>query len=68
MAIKRYTQRELEKMKDLTDYERLKNMSEEEIIENAKSDPDVQILSEEELKKFKKVTRPRGSVNEKNKN
>ena len=67
MAIKKFTKEELEKMKDLTDYERLKKMTEEEIEDAAKSDPDVPHLSEEELKKFKKVKRNRSSVSEKDK-
>jgi ASC-1-like (ASCH) protein len=66
MAFKKYTQDELKKINDLTDYERVKNMPEEEIIENAKSDTDVPLLSEEELKKFKKITRPRGALHESN--
>lgn len=36
-----------------TDYERLKNMTEKDIEENAKSDPP--LLNDEDLKKFKKV-------------
>lgn len=67
MTIKKFTKEELEKMKDLTDYERLQTMTEEEIEEAAKSDPDVPHLSEEELKKFKKVKRNRSSVSEKDK-
>jgi len=39
-----------------TDYERLKKMTEEEIEENAKADPDAPLLTDEDLKKFKKVT------------
>ncbi|AQP98603.1 hypothetical protein B0W48_01590 [Pseudoalteromonas aliena] len=38
-----------------TDYERLKKMTEGEIEENAKDDPDAPLLTDEELKKFKKV-------------
>ncbi len=38
-----------------TDYERLKNMTEAEVVENAKSDPDAPLLSEEELGKSKRV-------------
>jgi hypothetical protein len=41
--------------KGKTDYDRLKNMTENEIEENAKSDPDAPLLSDEELKKFKRV-------------
>lgn len=40
-----------------TDYERLENMTEEEIEENAKDDPDAPLLTEEELKRFKKIKR-----------
>ena len=38
-----------------TDYERLKKMTEGEIEKNAKDDPDAPLLTDEELKKFKKV-------------
>lgn len=38
-----------------TDYERLKRMTEQEIDDNAKSDEDAPLLSEEDLKKFKRV-------------
>lgn len=38
-----------------TDYERLKKMSEAEIEENAKNDPDLPLQSEEDLKRFKRV-------------
>lgn len=38
-----------------TDYERLKKMSEKEIEENAASDPDAPPVSDEDLKKFKRV-------------
>lgn len=38
-----------------TDYERLKKMTEEEVEENAKNDPDAPLLTDEELKKFRKV-------------
>ena len=38
-----------------TEYERLKKMTEGEIEENAKDDPDAPLLTDEELKKFKKV-------------
>ena len=55
MAIKRYTKEQIEAMEDQTDYERLKNMTEEEIEENAKSDPDAQPPTEEQMKKFRKV-------------
>lgn len=38
-----------------TDYKRLENMTEEEIEENAKNDPDAPLLSDEDLKKFTRV-------------
>ncbi|MFT3929343.1 MAG: hypothetical protein QM709_03495 [Spongiibacteraceae bacterium] len=38
-----------------TDYERLKRLTEKEIEDNAKSDDDAPLLSEDELKKFKRV-------------
>jgi hypothetical protein len=38
-----------------TDYERLKNMTEEEIEKNAQNDPDAPLQSEEDLKRFKRV-------------
>lgn len=38
-----------------TDYERLKNMTEQEIEENAKNDPDNPLQTDEDLKKFKRV-------------
>ncbi|MET1253503.1 hypothetical protein [Aliikangiella maris] len=54
MTIKKYTQEELENLEDRSDIERLRNMTEEEIEEGAKSDPDNPPLTEEELKKFKR--------------
>jgi hypothetical protein len=38
-----------------TDYERLKHMTEKEIEDNARSDDDAPLLSEDELKKFKRI-------------
>lgn len=55
MTDKSYTLEELQKLKSRTDYERLKNMTDEEIEQAAKDDPDSALPSEEELKKFKKV-------------
>jgi len=65
MAIKKYTKEEIEKMKDLTDYERVNEMSEEEIRENAESDPDAPLQSEEDLKRFKPARRHRGDGDDK---
>ncbi len=59
MPKKPHTKEEIEKMKDLTDYERVRNMTEEEIEKNAESDPDVPLQSEEDLKRFKRVKLPR---------
>ncbi len=55
MAIKKYTEKELKKLKDETDYEYLENMSEEEIENNSKTDKDSLTPTDEELKKFKKA-------------
>lgn len=38
-----------------TDYERLKRMTEKEIEDNARSDEDAPLLTEEDLKKFKRI-------------
>ena len=54
MAIKRYTPEEIEKLKDNSDIERLKKMTDEDINEAAKSDPDSALPTDEELKKFKR--------------
>ena len=55
MTIKKYTKKEIEKMEDKTDYERIKNMSDEEIEKNAQEDPDALPPTDEQMKKFKKV-------------
>ncbi len=52
-------------MKDHTDYERVNNMTEEEIKKNAESDPDAPLQSEEDLEKFKRVKHPRGNDHDK---
>lgn len=57
MGIKKYTKEEIEQMEDQTDYERLKKMTEEEIRENAESDPDVPLQSESDLENFKPARR-----------
>lgn len=54
MAIVRHTKEELKKIKGKTDAERLKNITEEELEEAAKSDPDSAWPTDEELKKFKR--------------
>ena len=41
--------------KGKTDYTRLKNMTEAEIEENAKNDPDAPLVADEDMEKFKHV-------------
>ncbi len=60
MTTRKYTKEEIEQMEDLTDYERVNSMSEEEIKKNAESDPDAPLQSEEDLKKFRRVKKTRG--------
>ena len=55
MTDKSYTLEEIKKMKSKTDYERLKNMTNEEIEQAAKDDPDSALPTAEKLKKFKRV-------------
>ncbi len=55
MSIKKYTEEELKKIKDRTDYDRINNMTEEEIEESSHSDEDALSPTDEQLKKFKKV-------------
>jgi len=54
MRIEKHTRDELEKLKDRSDIERLKNMTDEEIEEAARSDPDNPPLTDEQLKTFKR--------------
>ena len=46
-------------MRDRTDWKRLRSMTEEDIIKGAESDPDAPLLTDEELKKFKRVHPPK---------
>jgi len=55
----RYTAEEFKHLDGGSDLKRLAAMTEEEIIEAAKSDPDNPPLSDEELKQFKRVVSPR---------
>jgi hypothetical protein len=55
MTDKSYTLEELKKLKSQSDYARLKNMTDEEIQQAAKCDPDSALPTDEELKKFKRV-------------
>ena len=50
-----------EKLKDRTDWKRVRAMTEEQILEAARSDPDAQPLTLEELKKFRRVNPPKPS-------
>lgn len=55
MTIKKYTEEELEKLEDKTNYDRLDKMSDEEIEYNSLTDEDCFTPSEDDLKKFKRV-------------
>jgi len=55
MSIKKYTEEELKELKDKTDYDRLKEMTDEEIEENSQTDQDSESPTDEQLEKFKKV-------------
>lgn len=59
MAMVRYTLEEAKKLVSDTDWDAVDKMTEEEIHAAALADPDAQPLSEEQLKKFKRVV-PRG--------
>lgn len=55
MPKKAHTNEDAEKMKDLTDYDRVSTMSDDEIKKNAELDPDAPLQSEEDLERFKRV-------------
>lgn len=57
-SITRVTWDELEQMEDLTDWERVDSMTEEEIEQNALDDPDNPPLTDEELKHLKPLPCP----------
>lgn len=57
-SITRVTWDELDQMEDLTDWERVNNMTEEEIEQNALDDPDNPPLTDEELKYLKPLSNP----------
>jgi hypothetical protein len=44
------------KIEDATDYQRLAAMSEKDVMESAKADPDAQPLSETELRRFHRLS------------
>ena len=45
-------------MRDRTDWKRIRSMTEEDIVRAAESDPDAPLLTDEELKQFKRVHPP----------
>ena len=55
MSEKKYSEKEAKALKDRTDYERLKNMTDEEVEENSENDPESLSPTDEQMKKFKKV-------------
>ncbi|MCL7422007.1 MAG: hypothetical protein M8364_13995 [Methylobacter sp.] len=55
MTIKKYSEEEIKQLRDRTDYDRLKKMTDEEIEENSRTDEDSLTPSDDDLKKFKKV-------------
>lgn len=67
-SIKKHTIEELKKLEDKTDYEKLKKMTEEEIRENAESDPDAPLQSEDDLENFRPAKRRNTKNAENNKN
>jgi len=54
-SITRVSWDELDQMEDLTDWERVNNMTEEEIEQNALDDPDNPPLSDEEMEQIEPV-------------
>ena len=55
MPKKAHTNEDIEKTKDLTDYDRVSNMPDDEIKKNAELDPDAPLQSEKDLERFKRV-------------
>jgi len=55
MAIKKISSEEAKKSKGKTDWDKVDNLTEEEIESAAKDDPDSALPSDEELKDFKPV-------------
>ena len=62
MAIVKITQEEAHRTKGVTDAEKLRQKTDEEIEEAARNDPDSALPTEEQLKEFKR--RPRGEKND----
>lgn len=55
MAIKKISADEAKKIKGKTDWEKVDDLSDEEIKEAVENDPDTVLPTDEELKKFKRV-------------
>ncbi|WP_238097207.1 hypothetical protein [Vibrio cincinnatiensis] len=53
--MKKYTEEQLKNMQDKTDYERLENMTEEEIEENSVMEEDSATPSDTDMSNFRKV-------------
>ena len=62
MAIVKITQEEARRTKGVTDAEKLRQKTDEEIEKAARNDPDSALPTEEQLKEFKR--RPRGEKND----
>lgn len=56
MVVKKRTIEEIEAGRNKSDWERVRNMSEEELMANALSDPDAQPLTEEQLGRMKQIS------------
>jgi hypothetical protein len=61
-SITRVSLEEAKNLEDLTDWERLKNLSDEEVEENAINDPDNQPLPYPPSEKLKLMTSSRASI------
>ncbi len=57
MAIRKITSKEAKNIKGKTDWEEVDNLTDEEIEEAAKSDPDSALPTDEELNKFERVNK-----------
>lgn len=55
MVVKNYSEDDIKNMINKTDYEYLENITEDEIEQAAKDDPDTALSTDEELRGFKRV-------------
>lgn len=55
MPIQKHKKEDIDKLKDKTDYERINNMTEAEIKNNAQLDSDAPLQSKSDLENFKPV-------------